>query len=73
MTDQRIIDPNRIYSVEDLISLLNTSRNTIFKLIDQKRLPDLRVGKKHLWTGSVVLNSLATPAHPSMRLQDEKK
>ena len=56
------VDPTSLYSVKDLQGLLGVSRNTIFDMIIDRRLPANKIGKKHLWSGELILRSLATPS-----------
>ena len=57
------LDPKALYSSEELQDILGVSRAHISKLKNNFTMPaDLQAGKRSMWYGETVLNSLATPA-----------
>ena len=41
--------PQELLTIEELRELLHCSRGTIYKLIDEKKLPHLKIGKRVLF------------------------
>lgn len=57
------IDPNALYTTNELEKVLGISRQHISNLTTKGTMPpDIIAGKKHLWKGETVLRSLATPS-----------
>ncbi len=66
----RSIEPAAVYSIAEVEALLDVSRKTVLRLIEEKQLPASRVGRQYRIAGAFLLDFLTKVATVPRRAED---
>ena len=64
------LTPTAVYSIAEVQVLLNVSRKTVVRLIEEKRLPASRVGRQYRVPGACLLEFLARSSSDPERTEE---
>jgi len=54
------IDPEAVYDAVAVAKTLGISRRQVTFMVQDKRLPDIKIGQKYMWSGKTVLDAVGT-------------
>lgn len=63
------IEPTAVYSISDVEGLLDVSRKTVLRLIEERQLPAARVGRQYRIPGAFLLEFLAKVSTEPLRAE----